>query len=63
MNAKVVGKVVFDCGAEKVSCELADLARNGAALIGGNTIVPISGIIDGRRTFAVYQCFPSNRNY
>jgi len=63
VNAKVVGKIVFDRDAEKVSSELADLARNEAALIGGDTIVPISEISDGRRTFAVYQCFQSNRNY
>ncbi|PTN09417.1 uncharacterized protein DUF4156 [Nitrosomonas aestuarii] len=63
VNAKVVGKVVFDRDAEKVAGELAALARNEAALIGGDTIIPISEISDGRRTFAVYQCFQSNRNY
>jgi len=25
----------------------------------GDTIVPISEIIEGRRSFGVYQCFPA----
>ncbi len=41
---------------EKVEKELADLARNSAAEMGGDTIVPMTGIQDGKRTFAVYRC-------
>ena len=41
---------------EKVQKELADLARNSAAEMGGDTIVPMTDIQDGKRTFAVYRC-------
>jgi len=41
---------------EKVSGELATLARNSAADMGGNVIVPISDIKNGERSFAVYNC-------
>ena len=57
VNTKVVNKVVFSRDMEKVAGELADLARNEAALMGGDTIIPISEIIEGRRSFGVYQCF------
>jgi len=59
VNAKVVSKVVFSRDKEKTAGELADLARNEAALMGGDTIVPISEINEGRRSFGVYQCFPT----
>ena len=61
VNTKVVSEVVFSRDAEKVAGELADLARNEAATLGGDTIVPTSEIIDGRRSYDVYQCFPSKR--
>ena len=51
--------MVFNRDPEKVASELADLARNEAALMRGDTIVPASEIIDGRRSFDVYQCFPA----
>lgn len=42
-------KVIFE--------ELSTLARNEAASLGGNTVVPDSEIsIDGRQRFAIYQC-------
>ncbi len=59
VTAKVESKIIFNRDTEKVSDELADLARNEAALMGGDTIVPISEINDGRRSFNVYQCFPT----
>jgi len=59
INTKVVSQVIFNRDMEKVSSELADLARNEAALMGGDTIVPASEIIDGRRSFGVYKCFPA----
>jgi len=61
VNTKVVSEVVFNRDAEKVAGELADLARNEAATLRGDTIVPTSEIIDGRRSYDVYQCFPSKR--
>jgi len=57
VNAKVVSHVIFNRDADKVAEELADLARNEAALMRGDTIIPISEIVDGRRSFGVYQCF------
>ena len=40
----------------KVAGELATLARNSAAQLGGDTVVAITEIVDGAQTFAVYQC-------
>lgn len=58
VNTKVVSQVIFSRDMEKVAGELADLARNEAALMGGDTIVPVSEINEGRRSFGVYKCFP-----
>lgn len=60
-STKVVSEIVFDRNPEKVAGELADLARNEAGLMGGDTIVPVSEIVDGRRVFGVYQCLQSKR--
>jgi len=62
VNAKVVSRVVIERDEEKVATELTNLARNEAGMLGGDTVVPISEIYDGRRVFAVYQCFQSGRN-
>ncbi|MDH5552505.1 MAG: DUF4156 domain-containing protein [Nitrosomonas sp.] len=59
VNTQVVSKVVFNRDTEKVASELAGLARNEAALLGGDTILATSAINDGRRSFDVYQCFPA----
>ncbi len=40
----------------KVKGELEALARNEAANLGGDTIVPTSDVKDGKQTFAVYRC-------
>ncbi|MBL8498693.1 DUF4156 domain-containing protein [Nitrosomonas sp. JL21] len=61
VSTKVVSEIIFDRNPEKVASELADLARNEAGLMGGDTIVPLSEIINGRRSFGVYQCFQSKR--
>jgi hypothetical protein len=45
-------------GYTTVSEELATLARNSAAQLGGDTVVPTSEIVDGTQTFAVYKCRP-----
>ena len=42
--------------ADKVATELANLARNEAVGIGGDTIVPSSTIENGRQSFNVYKC-------
>jgi len=43
-------------GYSAVSEELAVLARNSAAQLGGDTVVPTSEIVDGTQSFAVYKC-------
>lgn len=40
----------------KVSEELIVLARNEAATLGGDTIVPQGPMADGRQDFLVYRC-------
>jgi hypothetical protein len=40
----------------KVAEELATLARNEGALLGGNTVVAESSVADGRQVFGVYHC-------
>lgn len=41
---------------EKVRTELAALARNAAAELGGDTVVPVTEPEAGRQTFDVYRC-------
>lgn len=41
---------------EKVATELETLARNEGALMGGNTVAPVSKSSDGRQTFGVFNC-------
>ena len=40
----------------KVATELETLGRNSGAEMGGDTIVPVSDIINGEQTFEVYRC-------
>ena len=40
----------------KVQKEMQALARNSAADMGGDTVVPVSEVKDGRQTFEVYKC-------
>lgn len=66
-NCKKVGKVFaqlkdqiagFDRNEEKVKREIEILARNTAAAsdMGGDTIVPVTTIKNGKQTFEVYKC-------
>ncbi|WP_455235398.1 DUF4156 domain-containing protein [Thiogranum longum] len=41
---------------DDLSSELLRLARRSAVELGGNTIVPVTEIVDGVQTFAVYRC-------
>ena len=41
---------------ETVTKELASIGRNSAARIGGDTIVPLTVIEDGKQSFIVYKC-------
>ena len=47
---------IFARGEQRIQQELESLARNEAALMGGDAIVPASGIERGRQTFDVYNC-------
>jgi len=49
----------FDRYSKSITEELSALARGNAVDLGGNTIVPFTEIVDGRRTYAVYRC-PQN---
>jgi len=48
--------VIFARRDQPIQLELESLARNEAALIGGDTIVPATPIENGRQTFEVYRC-------
>jgi hypothetical protein len=48
--------VIFARSDRKVREELESLARNEAADGGGNAIVPIGTMTNGRQSFAVYRC-------
>lgn len=51
--AKVAG---INRNEEQVAKELSTLARNAAADLGGDTVVPISAVKEGKRSYAVYKC-------
>ena len=53
--AKVAG---IERNQVKVQRELNTLARNSAADIGGDTVVPLGPPADGKQTFAIYRCMP-----
>lgn len=40
----------------KVQKEMQALARNSAADMGGDTVVPVTQVEDGRQVFEVYKC-------
>lgn len=41
-----------------ISEELVRLARNNAAVMGGDTVVPASEIVRGSQLFSIYKCVP-----
>lgn len=43
-------------GESKVQDELIDLAKNEAALIGGDSIVAEGAVVDGVQRFSIYRC-------
>lgn len=55
-TSSVMSKFFVERDPKEVARELADLARNSAAEMGGDTIVPISAVENGQRTFGIYQC-------
>lgn len=56
-HVSVLDKIgVVKRGYTRVAEELVTLAANSAAQLGGNAILPISEIEDGKQSFAVYKC-------
>jgi hypothetical protein len=49
-------RVLLKRGRSKVAEELIVLARNEAATLGGDTIVPRGPMTNGRQDFSVYRC-------
>ena len=52
----VTARVVVERPEEAIAKELRILARNSAAGMGGDTIVPLTVIENGQQTFEVYKC-------
>jgi len=59
VTASTQDRVLLKRGRGKVAEELIVLARNEAATVGGDTIVPRGPMVDGRQTFDVYRCGPA----
>jgi hypothetical protein len=56
-TSQVLDKIGFvNRSEEKKQEELRRLARNEAASMGGNAIVPATEITEGRQRFIVYRC-------
>lgn len=56
-NVQTLGKIAgVERGGQRLQDELLTLARNEAADLGGDTVVPESLITDGRQVFGVYRC-------
>ena len=57
VNVSLKNKVAgIDRKANKVATELATLARNEGAIMGGDNVVAESPVSDGRQEFGVYRC-------
>ena len=55
-NTSVTSRIVVDRPIEAITKELRIIGRNAAAGMGGDTIVPLTVIDQGRQTFMVYKC-------
>lgn len=56
-SSQVLDKIWFvNRNKERMAEELATLARNTAAELGGNAIVADSDIVDGKQSFIIYNC-------
>lgn len=56
VSATTRDRVVLQRGRGKVAEELIVLARNEAATLGGDTIVPAGPMAEGHQNFDVYRC-------
>jgi hypothetical protein len=56
-SARTLSRILFVArGEQKISDELAILARNEAGRLGGDTVVPSSLSVEGEQSFDVYRC-------
>ena len=60
VNSKTTERVVLARSDRKIREELESLARNEAAVMGGNAIVPIGAVEAGRQSFEIYRCHEEN---
>jgi len=56
LTANVPNKVVVNRENARVQQDLRTLARNRAAVLGGDTIVPTTEPRNGEQTFNIYRC-------
>ena len=56
VSAATQDKVLLERGSAKVQEELLVLARNQAADLGANAIVPVDPPKDGKQSFRAYRC-------
>jgi hypothetical protein len=56
VTSSTQNRVLLKRGRGKVAEELIVLARNEAATLGGDTIVPQGPMVEGRQDFNVYRC-------
>ncbi len=59
-NTSITARIVIERPVETVSKELRIIARNSAARMGGDTIVPLTVLENGNQTFNVYKCVGPN---
>ena len=56
-NVQTLGKIiVVERGGQRLQDELLTLARNEAADLGGDTVVPESFMANGAQVFGVFKC-------
>ena len=59
-NTSVTDRLILERPADTIARELEIVARNSAARMGGDTIVPLTVIEGGQQTFVVYKCVNPN---
>jgi len=56
----VTAKVVVKRPIETIESELTIMGRNSASDMGGDTIVPLTVVSDGKQSFNIYKCIDPN---
>ena len=55
-NTSVTDKIIVERPEDTIKQELRTLARNSAARMGGDTVVPLTVVDKGSQSFVVYKC-------